>query len=120
MDEEVSAYAGLDGGQTCIQRDRRPDVENLIDLELRTIRERYAVFLGVAAVEAFIASGAVEELIRGAIGRAQVVTVNNEVRGYGVATGDHIDQLMVDVRVSVPDCCPAWKMSVLRSTIRSS
>ena len=80
------------------RRAEASDIEDLIALELRTIRESYASFLGKAAVEAFIGSGAVERFVRETGGQALVVTLDHEVVGYAVGTGDHIDQLMIDVR----------------------
>ncbi len=74
------------------------DIEDIIALELRTIRESYANFLGQTAVEGFIASGAVEKFVRENASRAQVVTLDDAVVGYVVATDNHIDQLMIDVR----------------------
>ena len=81
-----------------IRRAEASDIEDLIALELRTIRESYASFLGKAAVEAFIGSGAVERFVRETGGQALVVTLDHEVVGYAVGTGDHIDQLMIDIR----------------------
>ena len=69
------------------------DIEDIIALELRTIRESYANFLGQTTVEAFIASGAVEKFVRENASRAQVVTLDDAVVGYVVATDNHIDQL---------------------------
>ena len=74
------------------------DVETLIELSVRTIRASYPNFLGEAAVEAFIGRGAVEEFVRETIERALVVTFEDEVAGYAVGTGHHIDQLVIDER----------------------
>ena len=74
------------------------DVETLIELSLRTTRASYPGFLGERAVEAFIGTGAVEEFVRETIGRALVVTVEDEVAGYAVGTGHHVDLLMIDER----------------------
>ena len=74
------------------------DVEALIELSLRTTRARYPNFLGEAAVEAFIGTGAVEGFVRENIERALVVTLGDEVVGYAVGTGHHIDQLLIDER----------------------
>ena len=64
------------------------DVDSLIELSLRTIRASYPSFLGEAAVEAFIGSGAAEGFVRETIDRALVVTFDDEVAGYAVATGN--------------------------------
>ena len=74
------------------------DVEALIELSLRTIRASYTGFLGETAVEAFIGTGAVDIFVRENIGRALVVTLEGEVAGFGVGTGHHVDQLMIDER----------------------
>ena len=74
------------------------DVEALIELSLRTTRASYSSFLGEAAVEAFIGRGAVAGFVRESIDRALVVTIEDEVAGYAVGTGHHIDQLMIDER----------------------
>ena len=74
------------------------DAKGLIELSLRTIRASYASFLGGAAVEAFIASGAVEEFVRDNVAGALVVTLDDELAGYAVSTDGHVDELMIDVR----------------------
>ena len=74
------------------------DVEPLIELSLRTIRASYPGFLGETAVEAFIGTGAVEGFVRETIGRALVVTIEDEVAGHAVGTGHHVDLLMIDER----------------------
>ena len=74
------------------------DVETLIELSLRTTRASYTGFLGETAVEAFIGTGAAEGFVRETIGRAMVVTFEDEVVGYAVGTGHHVDQLMIDER----------------------
>ena len=73
------------------------DVEGLIEISLRTIRASYASFLGRAAVEAFIGSGAVEKFVRDNVAIAVVVTLDDELAGYAVSTGDHVDELIIDV-----------------------
>ena len=83
---------------TRVRRAEPGDVERLIELSLRTIRATYTSFLAEAAVEAFTGSGAVDEFVRETADRALVVTLDDEVVGYAVGKGDHIDQLMVDVR----------------------
>ena len=59
---------------TLVRRAEQGDVESLIDLSLRTIRASYTSFLGEAAVEAFISSGAVAEFVRPTADRGLVVT----------------------------------------------
>ena len=80
-----------------IRRAEPRDVEELIELSLRTIRASYSSFLGGPAVEAYIRSGAVEMFVRDNIAVAIVVTLDDEPAGYAVATGDHLDMLMIDV-----------------------
>ena len=74
----------------------RPDAEAVVELSLRTTRASYSSFLGVDAVEAFIGSGAVESFIGKTIERGLVVTLGGEMVGYAVASGHHIDQLIID------------------------
>ena len=81
-----------------IRQAEADDIEDIIALELRTIRESYASFLGQEAVEGFIRSGAVETFVRENAGRTQVATLDGTVVGCVVATDNHIDQLMIDVR----------------------
>jgi len=87
----------MDQSHARIRQAEADDIDDMIALELRTIRESYASFLGQAAVEEFIRSGAVEKFARENVSRAQVVTLDDTVAGYMVGTDNHIDQLIIDV-----------------------
>ena len=88
----------MDLAHTHIRQAEPRDAEGLIELSLRTIRASYSSFLGDAAVEAFIGSGAVEEFVRNNAAGALVVTFDDDLAGYVVSTGNHIDELMIDER----------------------
>ncbi len=83
---------------THIRRAEQSDLEAILELTLRTTRASYSDVLGTAAVEAFIGTGAIHEFIEGTIGQAWVVIGEDQVIGHGVATGSHIDQVMIDER----------------------
>ena len=84
--------------RACVRWAEPGDVETLIELSLRTTRASYPGFLGEAAVEAFVGTGAVDGFVRQNVSRALVVTLGGEVAGYAVGTGHHVDQLMIDER----------------------
>ena len=88
----------MDKAELQIRPSRPTDANAVIELSLRSIRASYSRFLGEDAVETFIESGAVDEFVSETIDRALVVTIKDEVAGYGVATGHHIDQLIIDER----------------------
>ena len=68
----------------------------LVSISMRTIRASYTGFLGRVAVEAWLASGAVEAYLDQHRAKCRVVEVQGQVVGYCVAKGDLIDLLMVD------------------------
>ena len=75
------------------------DIDQIVEMSVRTIRARYPAFLGPDAVEAFIDSGAVDEFVYGTIERASVAVIDEIVVGHAVGTDNHIDLLMVDERL---------------------
>ncbi len=74
------------------------DIYDLLELSLRTTRASYPAFLGEEAVEAFIASGALDSFVRSSIGQTLVITLDNQIAGLAVNRDNHIDQLMIDER----------------------
>ena len=75
---------------------RNADRAKLVSISTRTIRASYTGFLGRVAVEAWLASGAVEAYLDQHRAECRVVEEEGQVVGYCVTKGEVIDLLMVD------------------------
>ena len=71
------------------------DIESLVVLSRATISECYRSFLGHAAVDAYIGSGAVDQYVRNNIDHCFVILVDGVVVGYSVCKDNLIDLMMV-------------------------
>lgn len=81
-----------------IRASATPDTDALNELLRRTIRTSYSGFLGSEAVEAYIGSGAVETFTTETVERGSVVTLGDDIAGYGVDTSNQVDLLVIDER----------------------
>lgn len=70
------------------------DVDALVALSRATIDACYRSFLG-DAVDAYLASGAVEEYVDESVGRCTVILGDGQIAGYFVCKDDLIDLMMV-------------------------
>ena len=75
---------------------RSADRAKLVSISVRTIRASYTGFLGRVAVEAWLASGAVEAYPDQHRAECRVVEEQGQVVGYCVTKGEVIDLLMID------------------------
>ena len=75
---------------------RNADHAKLVSISTRTIRASYTGFLGRIAVEAWLASGAVNAYLDHHLAACRVLEADGQVVGYCVTVGDVIDLLMVD------------------------
>lgn len=72
------------------------DVGVLQEISRRTIRADYASFLGEAAVEGFVGSGAADDYVAGCIDDCWVIVSDGKVVGYCVCKEGLIDLMMID------------------------
>jgi ribosomal protein S18 acetylase RimI-like enzyme len=83
--------------KTRIRRALPDDLEALIDLSRRTIRASYRAFLGDAAVDAFLDSGAADRYVREHRERCTVISIDvGRVVGYAACRGSLIDLMLID------------------------
>lgn len=82
--------------QTAMRAATPADLPALIDLSRRTIRTCYGTFLGEAAVDTYIDSGAVDRYVSDTISRCTVITLGDEVVGFSVSDKNLIDLMMID------------------------
>ena len=81
---------------TAIRNARKGDRDALVSISIRTIRASYISFLGVEAVEGWLASGNVEAYFDQHIPRCRVLEESGEIVGFCVVRGALIDLMMID------------------------
>jgi ribosomal protein S18 acetylase RimI-like enzyme len=82
--------------ETLIRSAMASDIETLTDLSRRTITASYRPFLGEAAVDAFLGSGAADRYVAKNVDRCLVVVREARVVGYAVYRDNLIDLMMID------------------------
>ncbi len=81
---------------TAIRNARDGDRDALVSISVRTIRASYISFLGVEAVEGWLASGNVEAYFDQHLPRCRVLEECGEIVGFCVVRGALIDLMMID------------------------
>ncbi len=81
---------------TAIRKAREGDRDALVSISVRTIRASYISFLGVEAVERWLASGNVEAYFDQHLPRCRVLEESGEIVGFCVVRGALIDLMMID------------------------
>ncbi len=81
---------------TAIRNARKSDRNALVSISVRTIRDSYISFLGVEAVEGWLASGNVEAYFDQNLPDSRVVEESGEIVGISGAKGGMIDLIMID------------------------
>lgn len=71
------------------------DIESMKAFSYETTLAKYSDIIGREKVEAFIASGAIEQLYRTRVGDSVVAGLGDDLIGVCVTNGANIDQLMV-------------------------
>ncbi len=83
-------------GATAIRNAREGDRDSLVSISIRTIRTSYISFLGVEAVEGWLAGGNVEAYFDQHLQDCRVLEESGEIVGFCVARGALIDLMMID------------------------
>jgi GNAT superfamily N-acetyltransferase len=81
---------------TLIRNAMASDVEALVALSRETISASYRPFLGDEAVDAYLASSAVERYVADNLDRCLVLLTDERITGYSVYRENTIDLLMID------------------------
>ena len=81
---------------TTIRTARKGDHDTLVSISIRTIRASYIPFLGMEAVEGWLAGGTVETYFDQHLPDCRVLEESGEIVGFCVARGAMIDLMMID------------------------
>ncbi len=81
---------------TAIRRAGIGDRDTLVSISIRTIRASYIPFLGMEAVEGWLAGGTVEAYFDQHLPDCSVLEESGEIVGFCVARGPMIDLMMID------------------------
>ncbi len=81
---------------TAIRNAREGDRDALVSISIRTIRASYIPFLGMEAVEGWLAGGTVEAYFDQHLPDCRVLEESGEIVGFSVAKGELIDLMMID------------------------
>ncbi len=83
---------------TAIRNARKCDRDALVSISIRTIRTSYISFLGMEAVEGWLAGGTVETYFDQHLPDCRVLEESGEIVGFCVAQGALIDLMMIDCK----------------------
>ena len=75
---------------------RLGDLDMMVSISFRTMRSSYAPFLGVEAVEDWLAGGNVEAFFDEHLTECLVIEDCGDIVGFSVTTGAKVDLLMID------------------------